>query len=230
MYFHHSKEIWQDYPWLSAGVLHADGITANASFDKQIAEFHAVADTRLAQQPEGQFPEIQAWRRTFTAMGLKSTQYRCAAESLLRRYRKDGSLPAIHPLVDLCNAVSLAYAVPIAVFDIAQVADSLQVRYATGDETYLTFSGVVETPEAGEVVFVDAARRAHARRWTNRQSAYSSVSPATASVLIVAEAMHDGAGAAVLELLAALADALGAGAQANLTSASLTASAPRFSF
>jgi DNA/RNA-binding domain of Phe-tRNA-synthetase-like protein len=48
-------------------------------------------------------------------MGLKPTQYRCAAESLLRRYRKERFLPRIHPLVDLCNAISLAFAIPVAV-------------------------------------------------------------------------------------------------------------------
>src|SRR5207237_5536508 len=47
---------------------------------------------------ESELPEIQAWRRTFSALGLKPTQYRCASESLLRRFRKEGSLPAIHPL------------------------------------------------------------------------------------------------------------------------------------
>ena len=55
-------------------------------------------------------------------MGLKPTQYRCAAESLLRRFRKEGSLPRLHPLVDLCNAVSLAFAVPVAVLDAGRIA------------------------------------------------------------------------------------------------------------
>jgi DNA/RNA-binding domain of Phe-tRNA-synthetase-like protein len=39
---------------------------------------------------------------------MKPTQYRCASEALLRRFRKEGALPRIHPLRDLCNAVSLA--------------------------------------------------------------------------------------------------------------------------
>jgi hypothetical protein len=72
------------------------------------------ATARLAERPESEFPEIAAWRRAFSQMGLKPTQYRCASEALLRRFRKVGSLPWIHPLVDVCNAVSLAYAIPIA--------------------------------------------------------------------------------------------------------------------
>src|SRR5438132_10564816 len=103
-------------------------------------------------------------------MGLKPTQYRCAAESLLRRLRKEGSLPRIHPLIDFCNAVSLAFATPVAVFDIAEIAGGIEVRHAAGDETYLAFSGETEHPAAGEVIFADDAGQAHARRWTNRQS------------------------------------------------------------
>jgi DNA/RNA-binding domain of Phe-tRNA-synthetase-like protein len=124
-------------------------------------------------------------------MGLKPTQYRCAAESLLRRFRKEKSLPRIHPLIDLCNAISLAFAIPVAVFDVAKIAEYVEVRYASGSETYLPFSGEAENPEAHEVIFADKAGRAHARRWTNRQSAYSAVQEDTASVLIVAEALHD---------------------------------------
>jgi DNA/RNA-binding domain of Phe-tRNA-synthetase-like protein len=41
------------------------------------------------------FPEIRAWRRAFTRMGFKPTQYRYASEALLRRFRKDGALPGL---------------------------------------------------------------------------------------------------------------------------------------
>ncbi len=136
-------------------------------------------------------------------MGLKPTQYRCASESLLRRFRKEGSLPALHPLVDLCNAVSLAYAIPVAVLDLDAVSGPLEVRYATGDEEYLTFAGDTEHPAPGEVIFADQAGQAHARRWTNRQSGRSAVRDTTSTALIVAEALHDSAPADVLDLIAA---------------------------
>jgi DNA/RNA-binding domain of Phe-tRNA-synthetase-like protein len=77
------------------------------------------------------------------------------------------------------------------VFDLDQVAGNLTVRHATGTETYATFAGDTETPEAGEVIFADDAGHAHARRWTNRQSGRSAIRPETHVVLIVSEAMHD---------------------------------------
>ncbi|MEO8021351.1 phenylalanine--tRNA ligase beta subunit-related protein [Polaromonas sp.] len=232
MFFRHSPAIWADYPELVPGVLVASGITANADVSAQVARFNAIAASRLATSAEGELPEVQAWRRTFSKMGLKPTQYRCASESLLRRFRKEGALPPLHPLVDLCNAVSIAFAIPIAVFDVAHLAQQLEVRYATGAESYLTFSGETEHPEPHEVIFADATQppAAHARRWTNRQSGLSAVSATTHSVLIVAEAQHATAADDVRRLVSTLAAELTVAWPAAPVTAVLSSSAPQFDF
>lgn len=227
MYFQHAPEIWRDFPELIPGVLVTGGITKDA--EVQTSRYHEIARSRLAESSESAFPEIQAWRRTFAAMGLKPTQYRCASESLLRRFKKEGALPEIHPLIDLCNAISMAFAVPIAVFDLAHVADGLEVRYATGKETYLTFSGETEHPEPQEVIFADAADRAHARRWTNRQSGLSAIRDTTSSVLIVAEAMH-GSPTDMKSLTEALADELNTAWSVTPQPTILSESSPRLDF
>jgi DNA/RNA-binding domain of Phe-tRNA-synthetase-like protein len=230
MRFQHSADIWRDFPALVPGVLYAEGITSDVSTGLAADRFAAVATTRLAAGPESEFPEIQAWRRAFSRMGLKPTQYRCAAESLLRRFRKEGSLPRLHPLVDLCNAVSLAFAIPVAVLDVAAVTWPLQVRYAAGDEDYLTFAGETEHPVAGEVIFADQAGHAHARRWTNRQSGLSAVRDTTSAVLIVAEALHDSAARDVPDLMTAVAAELAATWSVPSPPAVLTPAAPSFTF
>jgi DNA/RNA-binding domain of Phe-tRNA-synthetase-like protein len=229
MDFQHSAPIWRDFPALVPAVLYADGITSDAPVGPVADRFAAIAKSRLAAvAAESELPEIQAWRRAFAQMGLKPTQYRCASESLLRRFRKEGSLPRLHPLVDLCNAVSLAFAVPVAVLDASAIAGPLEVRYATGDESYLTFAGEIEHPPAGEVIFADQAGQAHARRWTNRQSGLSAVRDSTARTLIVAEALHDSASADMAELLAALAAELQAAWSVTPQTAVLTATSPHF--
>jgi len=230
MHFQHSSEIWDRFPELAAGVLAADGVGGPADVSGRLGRFEEIATTRLAGMTEGEFPEIKAWRRAFSTMGLKPTQYRCASESLLRRFRKEGSLPRIHPLIDLCNAVSIAYAIPIAVFDTTLIGDELEVRRAQGDEVYRTFSGETEHPEPEEVVFADAAGNAHARRWTNRQSALSAARDTTSSVLIVAEAMHETAATDVAALIASVADELEAVWSAKSDHVVLDVAAPRFEF
>jgi DNA/RNA-binding domain of Phe-tRNA-synthetase-like protein len=228
MHFQHSDEIWSDYPELAAGVIAATGITADATVEPRLEPFNGRAAARLAAGTEADLPEIQAWRRTFTRMGLKPTRYRCASEALLRRFRKEGALPRIHPLVDLCNAVSLAYAIPVAALDLAGVSGSVRVGYAAGDETYLTLSGEPEHPEPGEVIFADDSGHAHARRWSNRQSGRSAVRGTTRDVLIVAEGMHASAAEDVAGLTAALAAVIGEVWAAPVRTATLTRSEPRF--
>ncbi|MGC4820573.1 B3/B4 domain-containing protein [Micromonospora sp. DT63] len=230
MQFEHSAQLRAAHPDLIAGVVHvADGITADADRTGSTADHLAEARRRLtADGSESGFPEIQAWRRAYAAMGLRPTRYRCAAEALLRRLRLDGELPRVHPLVDLCNAVSAAYAIPVAVLDLDRVDGDLVVRPAHGDETYLSFAGDTEHPDPGEVTFVDSVGRAHARRWTNRQSGWSAVRAGTSSVLIVAEALHQGAEPAVTRLVDTLVAELTDGWSVPATAAVLTAAAPRF--
>lgn len=209
MQFGHDPAMRTEFPQLAVATITLDGVTPTADVSATAAPFLERASVRLAERPESEFPEIAAWRRAFSQMGLKPTQYRCASEALLRRFKKDGELPSIHPLVDLCNAVSVAYAIPIAVFDLDQVTGNLLVTHAAGTETYLSFGGTTETPEPGEVIFRDDAGNAHARRWTNRQSALSAIRPNTRRVLIVSEALHDTAAADVDALRIELTEALG---------------------
>jgi Uncharacterized conserved protein len=204
MFFGHAEDVFRDFPALRVGAIAVSGIGAGVDVSERVAPFHARALERLADMQEGEFPEIQAWRRAFSKLGLKPTQYRCASEALLRRLRQEGSLPSIHPVVDLCNALSAAYAIPIAALDADRVGSELQVRRATGAESYLAFNGETEHPEPCEIAFVDNSGRAHARRWTNRQSLYSAMRPETKNVLIVCEALHESAGEDMTRLVADL--------------------------
>lgn len=231
MHFSHHPAIWQQYPELAAGALYAQGIRTDVTTQAVVDRFLAIARERMAKAgSESELPEIQAWRRVFQRMGLKPTQYRCASESLLRRFRKEEVMPQVHPLVDVCNAISMAFAIPVAALDTNQIAQWLQVRHATGAEHYQAFSGEMEHPDANEVTFVDAENRSHARRWTNRQSGLSAVRDATRGVLIVTEGVHPTAQADVARLLEALAGTLREVWGAQPRQAMLSAAAPRFDF
>jgi DNA/RNA-binding domain of Phe-tRNA-synthetase-like protein len=228
MQFSHSNALWLAFPELVAGVIHADGIHDRVHFDDAIARHTARAKAQIERRTESDLPAIQAWRRAFQRMGLKPTQYRCASEALLRRLRKEGDLPRLHPLVNLCNAISVAHAIPVAGLDLAHVGGNLQVRHASGSEDYLSFGGEHEHPEPNEVTFADDAGRSHARRWTNRQSALSAIQPSTSRVLIVAEALHDGAAHDVREVVATLEHELQTIWGLNTRSAILSRDAPVF--
>ncbi|MEU6770801.1 phenylalanine--tRNA ligase beta subunit-related protein [Streptomyces sp. NPDC046759] len=125
----------------------------------------------------------------------------------------------------------MAYAVPVAVLDVDRITGPLlEVRPAGGDEPYTAFGGAVEHPAPGEVTFVDSAERAHARRWTHRQSGHSAVGEHTRRVLVVAEAMHEGGAEIVPELLKTVGAEVAAHWGAVTEAAVLTRAAPEFAF
>ena len=226
MRFSHAPAIWQAFPQLVPGLLVVDGLRADADAGAALAPWLARARQRLAGGAESELAEVSAWRRAYTQMGIKPTQYRSAAEALLRRFRKENELPRLHPLVDLCNAVSLAFALPVAAFDLDGVEGDLEVRHARGDEEHLGFDGEIQRPEVGEVIFADASGHAHARRWTFRQSRRSTVRAETRRVLIVSEALHATAAADMPALLDALATDIAALWRPPRARAILTAASP----
>jgi DNA/RNA-binding domain of Phe-tRNA-synthetase-like protein len=211
--FGYDAAIVERFPSVVGGVIHATGLQNRTTSAELSALYRAEQEQtaqRLAQTPIAEVPSIAAWRRTFTACGVKPTQYRVAAEALLRRLHKHGDIPNINPLVDLANTLSIRYALPVAVFDQAAVTGATTVRFADGDESF-TDLGATEpvSPEAGEVIFVDEANVVSARRWCWRQSAQSATSETTTEALITIEAVHPDSHQAIGDALSDLGELLG---------------------
>ncbi len=210
--FTYDPAIAARFPSIVGGVVHATGITNGPSpealVDEFTAEQHAVR-ARIGATPLSELPSLAAWRRAFRSFGVDPTAYRSAAEALLRRLTKQGSIPSINALVDIGNLVSIRYALPVAVFDQRAMTGGTTVRFATGGESFTDLgSGQRDAPAAGEVIFVDEAGLVSARRWCWRQAAESASGPTTTEVLVTAEGHHAGAdddvSAAVVDLQALL--------------------------
>lgn len=211
--FCYDESIAARYPAIRTGVVQATGLVNGPSPPELLAEYRAeqvAAEERLAATAIAEMPSIVAWRRAFTLFGAKPTQHRNAAEALLRRLSKQGEIPSINALVDLGNLVSIRYALPVAVFDLAGVSGGTTVRFATGGELFTDLGSSDAThPDPGEVIFVDEANVVSARRWCWRQSAESATKPGTAAELIVTEGLHEAAEADVEAALADLVSLLG---------------------
>jgi len=210
MHFCHSPRIREQFPHVVAGVLVFEGIHPQVDVGPRLEPWYQRARRRLGQGPESEMPEVAAWRKAYSQMGLKPTKYRSAAEALLRRFKRENELPRVHPLVDFCNAVSVAFALPVAVFDLSGVDEYIEVRHAKGTEEYVAFDGEIEHPAPEEVILCDAADHAHGRRWTFRQSRRSTVSSTTSRVLVICEALHTAAREDVSTVMDALAETIAA--------------------
>lgn len=195
--FRYDADIVERFPAVVGGVLHATGVRNGPSSPDLGEAFAAEQRTvleRLGETPLSEIPSLAAWRRAFRAFGVDPTAYRSAAEALLRRLTKQGSIPSINTLVDIGNLVSIRYGLPVAMFDLGSITGGLTVRFANGDESFTDLgSGATEQPEPGEVIFIDEAGHVAARRWCWRQSAESASSTSTSDVLVTVEGHHDAA-------------------------------------
>jgi DNA/RNA-binding domain of Phe-tRNA-synthetase-like protein len=89
----------------------------------------------------GSHPTVAALRRLFKAAGCDPSRYRPSSEALLRRVLKGEALPAIHPLVDLNNALSIDLAVPSCVMAEGTIVPPLVLRAGRAGEAFDSLRG-----------------------------------------------------------------------------------------
>ena len=136
-------------------------------------------------------------------------------------------MPCINTLVDIGNLVSIRYGLPVAIFDIRQIAAPITVHYSAGSELYTELAtGEAMHPEPGEVVFSDGNKMVVARRWCWRQSATSAAGVDTTDAVITVEAHHQGGGSDIESALGDLLTLLKEYAGGSYESAVLNAGNP----
>jgi DNA/RNA-binding domain of Phe-tRNA-synthetase-like protein len=210
--FRYSDELLEVFPSTRGGVIYAQGLD-NTSPSGSLNDAYHTEQRRVREEigetPLSELPSLSAWRATFSGFGVKPTQYRNAAEALLRRLTKQGDIPSINALVDLANLVSIRHRLPIAVFDQAAATGLTTVRFAEGQERFTDLgSDAVTFPEPGEVIFVDEDHQVSARRWCWRQSHQSAARPSTVAALITVEGQHEAAASDVAHAMEDLRDLL----------------------
>jgi DNA/RNA-binding domain of Phe-tRNA-synthetase-like protein len=135
---------------------------------------------------------LEAWRDAFRAFGSKPQRTPCSAEALRKRVERDGALPAINAVVDLYNAISVRYAVPIGGEDMAKYQGVPALVRATGTEPFETMKDGAphtEFPDAGEVVWRDDCG-VTCRRWNWRQSPRTGLGADTTEMWFIVERLE----------------------------------------
>jgi DNA/RNA-binding domain of Phe-tRNA-synthetase-like protein len=112
----------------------------------------------VAGQPGWAEAHLAAWADVFRAFGAKPQRTPCSAQSLRDRVLKTGTLSSIDPVVDLYNAVSLQFAVPVGGENASAYVGRPRLVVADGSEVCDTVKNggpATEHPAAGEVVWRD---------------------------------------------------------------------------
>ncbi|WP_256813813.1 MULTISPECIES: B3/4 domain-containing protein [unclassified Serratia (in: enterobacteria)] len=125
----------------------------------------------LAGESEWAESHLAAWAEVFQKFGAKPKRTPCSADALRKRVLRDGTMPALDPIVDLYNAVSLRYAIPVGGENIAAYKGSPRLVIAEGTEPFDTVKEgetTVEYPSQYEVIWRDDSG-VTCRRWNWRQ-------------------------------------------------------------
>ncbi len=194
--FQYDPKIKIDFPNLSGFAIRGYSI-GNSPADVGLSALYQEEQARVKQKigttALSEIPSLIGWRSAFRKFGVDPTQYRSAAEALLRRLQKKGDIPSINGVVDCCNLISIRYALPVAAIDLKQVIGQVTVKFADGSEHFNPLGeDQPGPPDSGEVIFVDEGGLVLARRWCWRQSVESAAGLGTSEVLITIEAQDDG--------------------------------------
>lgn len=192
--FYYDKDILEQFAGLSGGFILGQGMQNSPSPEAleqaYLLEQQSVL-ARIGDTPLSEIESLAAWRAAFRQFGVDPTKYRSAAEALLRRLTKKGDIPSINALVDICNLVSIRYAIPIAAMDRRAIEGAVRVQFARGDERFVELDREAFVfPEPGEVIFTDESKMVVARRWCWRQSNHSAAQVETSHAVITIEAQH----------------------------------------
>lgn len=114
---------------------------------------------------------LAAWAEVFKKFGAKPQRTPCSAEALRKRVFRDSNLPNIDPIVDLYNAISIQYAIPVGGENLGAYQGTPHLKIVSGAELFDTMKEgqvIQESPEKGEVIWCDDLG-VTCRRWNWRQ-------------------------------------------------------------
>ena len=157
---------WPDYCAISVVADGLVNLVRHPAVDHYLEE--AVRRPQPAPWTEG---HLEAWRSAYRLFGAKPQRTPCSVEALLTRLHKEGQLPRVSAIVDLYNAISVRYAIPVGGENrLAYVGRPRLVRSSGTDTFETTRDGatLVEAVPPGEVVWKDD-RGVTCRRWNWRQ-------------------------------------------------------------
>ncbi len=141
---------WELY-WVELVVLGEEAESQSAAL---LAEAEARLSAQVRLESLAEQAAVAAMRRLFKAAGCDPGRYRPSSEALARRVLKGESLPAIHPLVAINNALSIELLVPSCVMAAGTVKPPLALRAGRAGEVLDSMRGPLDLE--GKPLLADA--------------------------------------------------------------------------
>lgn len=185
---------WELFPDASIAVIVADGILPTDQVSEDSARAAAqlldkaniiaekwVPDTTISKN---EVPALwrEAYRRFKTKKGVRSS-----VENLLKRVLKGNPVGHINPSVDISNAISLKYAIPMGAENVDAIEGTFRLTVTDGDDYFLPIGSDENDPTLpGELAYIDDAG-AVCRCWNWRDGQRTEVTDETPHCIFIME-------------------------------------------
>ncbi|MEI0538618.1 B3/4 domain-containing protein [Brachyspira pulli] len=131
---------------------------------------------------------IKCYREAFQKLNINPNKFMCSIEALLTRISKKKGMPEINAVVDLVNAVSIKYKLPMGAHDLDSMKEDFYIRYSVNGDIFLPF-GETNTEEVdnNELVYV-TSNDVRTRRWIWRQSEHGKIIETSSNIIFPIDA------------------------------------------
>ncbi|WP_417134960.1 B3/4 domain-containing protein [Rubneribacter badeniensis] len=188
------ESFWKLFPEAAIGVIVARGMKPAdevpaedaAAIATLLREANAQADRHLTSNTISQNEVVRVWRDAYQQFKTKKGA-RCSIENLLKRVLKGNPVGSITPAVDIYNAVSLKYALPVGGEDIDTFEGDLRLGITEGGDAFRALGEDEDDPTLpGELCYRDDAG-AVCRCWNWRDGQRTALTDDSESAFLIIE-------------------------------------------
>lgn len=189
---------WQLFPDAAIGIVVAEGmkpadeVSAEdaAEIERLLDRANVLAERHITSNTISENAPVKAWREAYRKFKTKKGA-RCSIENLLKRVLKGNPVGHITPSVDIYNAISLKYALPVGGEDIDAFEGDLRLGITEGGDAFLPL-GENEHDDPtlpGELCYRDDAG-AVCRCWNWRDGVRTALTDTSRNAFLIIECVE----------------------------------------
>ena len=132
---------------------------------------------------------IKCYREAFQKLNINPNKFMCSIEALLTRISKKKGMPEINAVVDLVNAVSIKYKLPMGAHDLDSMnGEDFYIRYSSDKDIFIPFGETdAEKVDSNELVYA-VSNDVRTRRWIWRQSEHGKIIESSKNIIFPIDA------------------------------------------
>ena len=159
------ESFWNLFPDAAVGIIvvrnmkGADEISSEDAADiaKLLREANEQANSYLTSNTISENEPVRVWREAYQKFKTKKGA-RCSVENLLKRVLKGNPVGSITPSVDVYNAISLKYALPVGGEDVDAFVGDVRLGITDGGDAFRALGEDEDDPTLpGELCYRDDA-------------------------------------------------------------------------